>query len=439
MSQSEAAMTGSPDFECASPPPGIPLGATTAQQEIVQEIAAAVGDRMMQQLDSKLAALTDNLWLKGQKAMQQMKQQQTETNARFESGLNACQESQRSLERDNAQTRARLDKLCVHLYKIFAHMQPPDLQADAMHPSPTAPVSAVPGMFSPFLPGGVEANLVPPLPGHMTFTPPFPPPVGPGPLVATGGHPQMDLSASLRAAEDAFRSPDASPKRRVRREDESPFDSSPPPTTPKQGWSDLETADSLAGSPPPGLAMPALPLTPQSVGTGAGSSLSSPVPIDAAFGSVASPVRGLSKSPSSDSHLRRSGGRSMPMIQESPTFMLTLRRANNVPLGLDVGETPGQSSLTVEAVRPGGAVEAWNRQCVGDAREIRAGDRIVSINDVKEADAMREECKQKLLLRMTVERGTEENSLEAQAQVNLQWAMRADADEFVPQASSWVE
>jgi hypothetical protein len=127
------------------------------------------------------------------------------------------------------------------------------------------------------------------------------------------------------------------------------------------------------------------------------------------------------------------------MIQESPTFMLTLRRANNVPLGLDVGETPGQSSLTVEAVRPGGAVEAWNRQCVGDAREIRAGDRIVSINDVKEADAMREECKQKLLLRMTVERGTEENSLEAQAQVNLQWAMRADADEFVPQASSWVE
>jgi len=100
----------------------------------------------------------------------------------------------------------------------------------------------------------------------------------------------------------------------------------------------------------------------------------------------------------------------------SEVFTLTLRRADTVPVGLHV---TGEDGLLVERVLPGGAVEAWNRQCPG-LREIRVGDRIVSINGQDDAEAMRTECLTKYLLRMTVQRGS--------------GGLRAEADEFVPQA-----
>lgn len=104
---------------------------------------------------------------------------------------------------------------------------------------------------------------------------------------------------------------------------------------------------------------------------------------------------------------------------------MTLRRADNVPVGLDVqGE---DNSLLVERVRAGGAVEAWNRQCPGALREIKPGDRIIMINDVEDPEGMRQECLTKHLLKLTVVRG----SGNVQTKANL----RADADEFVPGAA----
>merc|ERR550532_2578978 len=88
------------------------------------------------------------------------------------------------------------------------------------------------------------------------------------------------------------------------------------------------------------------------------------------------------------------------------TFNLTLRRADNVPLGLELQPgVPGDGGQLVEAVHPGGAIEAWNRQCPGDTREIRVGDRIVSINGHEDAESMWEECRTKQLIRMMVLRG----------------------------------
>merc|ERR1712194_323021 len=89
---------------------------------------------------------------------------------------------------------------------------------------------------------------------------------------------------------------------------------------------------------------------------------------------------------------------------DKTTFVFTLLRADNVPLGLQVDGESGDRFLAVLQVQPGGAVEAWNRQCAGEIREIRAGDRIVKINNADEADAMREQCKSKLLLKLSVER-----------------------------------
>jgi hypothetical protein len=132
------------------------------------------------------------------------------------------------------------------------------------------------------------------------------------------------------------------------------------------------------------------------------------------------------------------------LYQQTPevaTFSLTLRRADNVPLGLEVAGDSGSDYLVVEAVRIGGAVEAWNRQCHGDAREIRRGDRIVTINDAKDADAMREECKRKHLLKMSVVRGPIEqrdsSRSAASATATAQGGLRAEAHEFVPQARPW--
>jgi len=120
-----------------------------------------------------------------------------------------------------------------------------------------------------------------------------------------------------------------------------------------------------------------------------------------------------------------------------PTFTITLRRADKVFLGLDVRGDPGSPSLTVEAIRAGGAVEAWNRQCAGTDRVILRGDKIIAVNEAKEASAMRAQCKQRLLLKVTVFRDSAAPVASGMADSPLRSAsrscrLRAEADEFVP-------
>mmetsp|Transcript_102838 Transcript_102838/g.229689 ORF Transcript_102838/g.229689 Transcript_102838/m.229689 type:complete len:410 (+) Transcript_102838:89-1318(+) len=120
----------------------------------------------------------------------------------------------------------------------------------------------------------------------------------------------------------------------------------------------------------------------------------------------------------------------------APTFTLTLRRAEQVPLGLEVGGDASGTCLVVNKVMPGGAVEAWNRQCAGDTREIRAGDRIININGAEDTDSMCVECRTKHLLKMTVLHGSDPAlASAAPAGFGLSGNLRADADEFVPQVS----
>lgn len=120
------------------------------------------------------------------------------------------------------------------------------------------------------------------------------------------------------------------------------------------------------------------------------------------------------------------------------TFTITLRRADNVPLGLDVRGDAGAPNLVVEAVRVGGAIEAWNRQCAGDTREIRAGDLIIKINSAEDADSMREQCLSRLLVKMTVLRSAGAAELHSSGASAAAAGLRADADEFVPQAAPWT-
>lgn len=96
------------------------------------------------------------------------------------------------------------------------------------------------------------------------------------------------------------------------------------------------------------------------------------------------------------------------------TFTFTLRKADGVPLGLDVSHAKGGRGLRVEKVQAGGAVEAWNRQCPNtgceaENRLVQPGDMVVAVNNVSgEPSAMLNECRNKQLLCMTIIRAAQD-------------------------------
>jgi hypothetical protein len=102
-----------------------------------------------------------------------------------------------------------------------------------------------------------------------------------------------------------------------------------------------------------------------------------------------------------------------PIVHQgaSTTFSITLRKADDVSLGLSVNadEQENKAALIVEAVLPGGAVESWNRQCFGDGsgeRVVVAGDRILRVNDIEQdVQKMLEECSKKRLVKLKIGRG----------------------------------
>merc|ERR1719188_2478888 len=99
------------------------------------------------------------------------------------------------------------------------------------------------------------------------------------------------------------------------------------------------------------------------------------------------------------------GGTSVPI----ETFQVTLRRAPDVPLGLDIHPDAEGVCLVVSAIRSGGAVQAWNHQTEGQLREIRPGDRIAQVNAAQGASRMRHECLEKSLLKIAVVRGASQS------------------------------
>lgn len=89
-------------------------------------------------------------------------------------------------------------------------------------------------------------------------------------------------------------------------------------------------------------------------------------------------------------------------------FGFMLRLADGVELGLEMVRGTGDGALHVKAIKPGGAIEAWNRQCVGGpsaGKAVAPGDRIVAVNGASEPEAMLAECQQKQMLRLSVVRG----------------------------------
>lgn len=126
-------------------------------------------------------------------------------------------------------------------------------------------------------------------------------------------------------------------------------------------------------------------------------------------------------------------------------FSFTLRRAENTNLGLGVSHHEFDKVLCVESVRAGGAIEAWNRQCLNSPnpeRAVMTGDRIISVNAVSyDPDQMLEECQKNQLLHLTFCRGEGPLPMPPQGtgSTPLKPTLRANASEFVPSAASVSE
>jgi hypothetical protein len=347
-----------------------------AAEEMKGRLIQEVMSEVRKDIDSKTATAVEALWQKGQKAMQHMQQQHLSQTEQLRGQLAACAESYKNLERENALLRSSLEALMKHLTTLFGT------------PQYMSPLSVHMPKASPFFPPSVPGT--PAGPGTPSNAPAF---------IAT----PMSASARLPAAST-----------------ELPADQTHPAAVQSTDDSDAEEVEDLL--------MPApAPATPRESNSASSASCTEAASSTPSGGTGSEPAIASALQPTTPPIS------SMPSAATAPVFTLTLRRADTVPVGLDVrGE---ESCLLVERVRAGGAVEAWNRQCPGDGREIRPGDRIININGAEDPDAMRQECLTKFLLKMTVLRG---NGI-VPPQQPLCFAagqLRADADEFRPQ--SWL-
>lgn len=105
-----------------------------------------------------------------------------------------------------------------------------------------------------------------------------------------------------------------------------------------------------------------------------------------------------------------------PAIPQSPfvicegggsVFQFTIRKADDVGLGVDFADSDEGSCLQVTAVKPG-AMQAWNKLCAGGpaaGKAVMPGDKVVKVNEATSTKDMRQECEQQKLLKFTVQRG----------------------------------
>lgn len=356
--------------------------------DMKEELIREVTDAVREHIEWKTSSAVDVLWQRGQKALHQMQQNQLNQTAALRSQLEAHADMQKKLERDNALLRQALEALVTRLSGVLSQPQtaqapplfspPPQPQHPSMLRCPPHLAAADPSQASAFAAAAARA-----------VSKASSPVAGPASEVA-------QTTACTSSGTNKAASAPAQTVARTTEAKRVSFDCKPDNIEPE-----AEIFHTPTGSP-----QRAVP----QVSEGASSTPSATVQLPSVPSMPGFPAA-TSVTPAPDQ-------------TSSPTFQVILRRADNVPLGLDVRGDASDTCLVVESVRAGGAVEAWNKQCPDNTRMIKAGDHIVKINDAADSDSMREQCVNKFLLRITVARGLSSS----QPAGNL----RADADEFVP-------
>jgi len=339
-----------------------------------QQIVEAVKEAMVQEVGQRFSAEADKLWLRGKQALTKMQQRHNEETIRLQDELSKCIAKQRAYEEEQEKLKQVLQQLASHISMLgtsFGSTNKQNLTA-----SPGAESSTAAGQS----PQQTEGSFV----GEGPYTPgPFTP--GPAGSLASLLPELANISPGSGKLPDvpAF-----------------PFPSQQSPSA-----APLSLAEALGGNQTP-------KRTPLSLAT-----------------TLASPEAAMSpfSLPSMSMH---------SALQGASTFSFTIRKADGADLGLNVSHNQtDEPVLKVEGVRPDGAVEAWNKQCavgVSQAKVVRAGDRIISVNAVSgDPVKMLEECKEKKLLKLTIVRdGFPLPPFPAKAT-----SLRADASVFVPSSA----
>jgi len=103
------------------------------KDELIREVTDAVRDH----IESKTSSAVEVLWQRGQKALQQMQQNQLNQTAALRAQLEAHADMQKKLERDNAMLRQALEALVTRLSGVLS--QPHAARAPPQVPSPQQP------------------------------------------------------------------------------------------------------------------------------------------------------------------------------------------------------------------------------------------------------------------------------------------------------------
>mmetsp|Transcript_109262 Transcript_109262/g.308233 ORF Transcript_109262/g.308233 Transcript_109262/m.308233 type:complete len:326 (+) Transcript_109262:125-1102(+) len=116
------------------------------------------------------------------------------------------------------------------------------------------------------------------------------------------------------------------------------------------------------------------------------------------------------------SHATPPSGPSVVLDGDGIFFTFTIRRDDNVSLGLNVSQSTDGKALLVHSVRPGGAIDAWNKQCItadnGCGKHVMPADKVVSVNGRTDCSGMLLEIKDNLLLKLVVVRGAGNSALD---------------------------
>jgi len=435
-------------------------------------LVMGIRDAVLRDIDSRIAEKASAMWLQGNAAMEQVQHTNREKNERMAAEVTLCQERQRSLEAENQKLKMAMAMMTERFSTLGAAF---------------GPGSPIPAMSNPFLGlGSPFAGLASP-PSFL----PSPPAV---PAAMTGAaspmqEPPMHLLVSPKAHQSPSSKSLRSPGRRVHGTPKAAVTPMPViseaaavielvieesndatcdadnvqktsaklmhtlvtadkfPMVPKFPFIPFENSQLPAGfepmntsvqqAPPLSLAQalgPLGPLSQTSTGPRMTPTPQAKTPLSLAASLGPSPVPspsfpawpGIVATPPVS-----------PFVGQPPgsSFSITLRKADGTELGLNVSHNEFDQALKVDGVRGNGAVEAWNKQCLGSSAADRAvlpGDRITSVNGITcEPAKMLAECRDRMLLRLTVVRGAD-RSAAGLLGGGCHMSLRADASVFVP-------
>lgn len=372
-------------------------------QQLMEEVKEAIEPDLQAQVVEKL----ENVWAQGERDVQQFQHENRIYMEELQKSVSEFRERQEALEHDTASLQQMLASLLAQLGPLatgslgalgannifsgaFADLEN-KFGEFLQHPSPGDTSTAAPSSS-----GSVSPPLTfehsPLLLGSGSVSPPTTlehSPVLLGSGLETPAH--GSLNCYFECASPYLDAPDMGSSLKLPDVPAFPFPTTPqalsaPPTpAPLSLASALGIEGSGGGTQQAETACDAGFLTPMSAPASSPSAIMSPPPI-------VPPTAPPSSPPSAGGFI----------------FTVPLRKAEGSTFGLDLTPSQDDRCLCIVGVNPGGAAEAWNRQCSSSGaaeKVLMVGDKLVSVNGVAgSVQEMRRECETKHLLRLMVVR-----------------------------------